>query len=145
VTAIGHAATLARFELRRVRGFAMDVDRSLRVRVREGRLVQVLLNLLVNAAQATRTDHPHEVSVIARRSDDGGCSILVRDTGAGMRADMLARVFEPFFTSKPAGQGTGLGLPISRTLVEEMDGRLSIESVFDVGTTVRIELPLVEG
>lgn len=105
------------------------------------RLVQVVVNLLTNAAHAMsgRPAAENLLAVGARR--DGDAVVLtVRDNGVGMSADVLARVFEPFFTTKPVGVGTGLGLSVSRNLVEAMGGRIDVVSEPGVGTTVRVTL-----
>ncbi len=103
-------------------------------------LQQVALNLLSNAIDAVATsDRPvREVTVLAARSDDG-VRVEVRDSGAGMDAETLARIFQPFFTTKP--KGMGLGLSISRTIVEAHGGTLSAHSAPGTGSTFRIELP----
>jgi signal transduction histidine kinase len=76
--------------------------------------------------------------VRAGRSGDG-VSVEVRDSGPGMDAETLARIFQPFFTTKP--KGMGLGLSISRTIVEAHGGTLSAQSAPGKGSTFRIELP----
>jgi signal transduction histidine kinase len=104
-------------------------------------LQQVVLNLLSNAIDAVAAgDRPaREVAVLAGRCGDGA-SIEVRDSGAGMDAETLARIFQPFFTTKP--KGMGLGLSISRTIVEAHGGTLSAHSTLKAGSTFRIEFPL---
>ena len=104
-------------------------------------LQQVVLNLLSNAIDAVAAgDRPaREVAVLAGRCGDG-VSVEVRDSGAGMDAETLARIFQPFFTTKP--KGMGLGLSISRTIVEAHGGTLSAHSAPGKGSTFRIELPL---
>ena len=103
-------------------------------------LQQVVLNLLSNAIDAVAAgDRPREVAVLADRCDDG-VSVEVRDSGAGMNGETLARIFQAFFTTKP--KGMGLGLSISRTIVEAHGGTLSAHSVPGKGSTFRIELPL---
>jgi len=99
-------------------------------------LVQVLLNLLLNSAQAVVKNR--EIEVMARRSDQY-VDITVRDFGAGIPRETAKQVFKPFFTSK--NKGTGLGLPIARKIIEAHGGRLTLESVLGDGTTVRIRLP----
>jgi signal transduction histidine kinase len=104
-------------------------------------LQQVVLNLLSNAldAAAAGDRSVREVTVHAGRSGDG-IRIEVRDSGVGMGAEALARIFQPFFTTKP--KGMGLGLSISRTLVEAHGGTLSAHSARGEGTTFRVELPV---
>ncbi|MCC6527121.1 MAG: response regulator [Polyangiaceae bacterium] len=107
-----------------------------------GRLGQVFLNLLVNAAQAIPEGHAthNEIRVTARRSGDR-VVVEVADTGSGMDAATLARLFEPFFTTKPIGVGTGLGLPICHGIVTARGGQIRVQSALGAGTTVSVELP----
>jgi len=104
-------------------------------------LQQVILNLLLNAmeAVATREVGARQIAVVARASDDG-VQVSVSDTGHGMDDATVARMFQPFFTTKPGGMG--LGLSISRSIVAAHGGRLSVRSVQGEGTTFRIDLPL---
>ncbi len=107
-----------------------------------GRLSQVFLNLLVNAAQAI-SDVPgetHRITITSRRQGD---RVLVRvsDTGPGIPAHILERIFEPFFTTKRPSSGTGLGLSISRDTVRDLGGELTVDSVEGVGTTFTLSLP----
>jgi signal transduction histidine kinase len=103
-------------------------------------LQQVVLNLLSNAIDAVAAGDRtvREIMVRAGRSGDG-VSVEVRDSGPGMDAETLARIFQPFFTTKP--KGMGLGLSISRTIVEAHGGTLSAHSAPGKGSTFRIELP----
>jgi CheY-like chemotaxis protein len=71
--------------------------------------------------------------------------LCVSDTGVGMTADVLARATEPFFTTKPSGQGTGLGLAMARGFAEQSDGGLAIESEPGRGTTISLWFPLASG
>jgi two-component system, NtrC family, sensor kinase len=71
--------------------------------------------------------------------------VEVADTGVGMTGSQLARVFEPFFTTRPAGEGTGLGLAICRTIVERHVGRISASSAAGQGTKFAVVLPIVDG
>ncbi len=101
-------------------------------------LNQVFLNLLVNAGQA-----------IAERGDiwlrvstaDDGVLVSVRDNGSGISAEHQKRLFEPFFTTKAVGQGTGLGLSLSWSIVEKHHGRIEFSSVPAQGTEFRVWLP----
>ena len=102
---------------------------------------QVLLNLLLNAIDAVGSCEPgsRRVSVLARASAKG-MSVEVADSGRGMDEATLARIFQPFFTTKP--NGMGLGLSISRSIVAAHGGTLSVRSAPREGTTFRVELPL---
>lgn len=103
------------------------------------RLVQLVLNLLVNAARATRPDAPNTIRVGAEAVADR-IVLTIRDTGTGMSPEVRARLFEPFFTTGGTTGGTGLGLVICRSLVEKMGGTIAIDSALGEGTTVRITL-----
>ncbi len=107
------------------------------------RLKQVLINLLANAVKFTPPGG--RVSVEAGLAPDGGARLVVRDTGIGMRPEDIPRAFEPFSQVDNAlsrrFEGTGLGLPLSRKLVELHGGTLAIESLVDHGTTVTVTLP----
>ncbi|MDI1449132.1 ATP-binding protein [Polyangium sp. 6x1] len=96
----------------------------------EGRLGQVLVNLLVNAAQAIPRNTPGEpaVTVTTRSEDPRTVEIEVRDTGMGISPEILDRIWDPFFTTKEPGAGTGLGLSISREIIERSGGRIYVES-----------------
>jgi two-component system cell cycle sensor histidine kinase/response regulator CckA len=109
----------------------------------ESRLAQVFLNVLVNAAQSIppgRAD-ANEIKVSVGPSETGGAKVEISDTGTGISPVHLPRVTEPFFTTKPIGEGTGLGLTVCQNIVTDYGGRLVIESALGRGTTVRIELP----
>lgn len=102
-----------------------------------------ILNLTTNAAQAMQGTGGGTLELTLQRpADEAAIEIILRDDGPGIPADMQARIFEPFFTTKPAGQGTGLGLPIVKNLVTGFGGRISLESTPGTGTTFRITLPL---
>ncbi len=103
------------------------------------RLRLALVNLLVNARHAVEGRAPADVVLATRRASDD-VVIEVSDTGAGIAAQDLARVFEPFFTTRRGG--TGLGLPITRNIVEGLGGTIGVSSEVDRGTTIRIVLPL---
>jgi signal transduction histidine kinase len=110
------------------------------IRVDANQLSQVLMNLLLNAAQATPEGGKVTVSAERSQSEDS-VEIRIVDTGCGIPPDILPHVFEPFFTTK-RGKGTGLGLSISQTYVRSHDGEIQIDSVPNSGTTVAIHLPL---
>jgi signal transduction histidine kinase len=103
----------------------------------ETRLGQVLVNLLVNSVQS----EARSIVVRTGTSRQGGALLEVRDTGKGIPAHLLPRVTEPFFTTKPAGLGTGLGLAVCDKLVRELGGSMNLESAVGQGTTVTLVLP----
>lgn len=106
------------------------------------RLVQLVMNLVVNAADAVATLPPRtrRIEVTTRRAE-GGMELCVSDNGIGMNEAVQARAFEPLFTTKPAGCGTGLGLPLCRSVVLEHGGRIDVQSAPGQGTTVLVWLP----
>jgi PAS domain S-box-containing protein len=135
---------LAGNEIRHRARLVRDFGDSLRVEANEVELGQVLLNLLVNAAQAIHEGEVerNEIRVVTRLRG-AEAVIEVRDTGVGIPADRRERVFEPFYTTKPSGVGTGLGLSICRRLITGMGGRLELESEVGKGSIFRIVLPAV--
>jgi len=108
--------------------------------VDSNQLSQVLMNLLINAAEATPDGGRITISA-AKASLADSIEIRVSDTGCGIPPDILPHVFEPFFTTKP-GKGTGLGLSISATYVRRNKGEIRIDSVLNRGTSVIITLPI---
>ena len=98
---------------------------------------QLLLNLISNARDATGPDG--QVSIRAR-AIDGSLELLVEDTGCGMTREQLARIQEPFFTTKPDGHG--LGLAICRSIVAQLRGKFQVESSPGSGTRVCAVLPV---
>ena len=106
-----------------------------------GQIGQVLVNLITNAAKATPRDRKGEVVVRLGPGDPGMARIEVIDSGVGMAPDVIERVFDPFFTTRPAGEGTGLGLPVSHAIVTAHGGTITVESEVGKGSTFRVELP----
>ena len=108
----------------------------------EGRLGQVFLNLLVNAAQAVPEGDTtaHEIRVVLKRV---GNEVVaeVCDTGVGIKAEHLARLFDPFFTTKPVGVGTGLGLAVCHGIVTSLGGEIDVQSEPGKGSRFRVKLP----
>ncbi len=105
-------------------------------------LVRALLSLLRNALDASPDNEGVIVQVEAGAEAGSTLRLTVRDRGCGMPADVLARAGEPFFTTKPPGQGLGLGLFLARNLAEQLGGRFSIESSPARGTSAQMILPL---
>lgn len=113
----------------------------------EGRLGQVFLNLIVNAAQAIPEGRSadNEIRVVTKQDGDGRVVVEISDTGAGIPESAISRIFDPFFTTKPVGVGTGLGLAICHRIVTALGGRLTVESRIGQGTVFRTVLPAATG
>jgi len=115
------------------------------VHANQRRLEQVLINILVNAAQAIpEGDSANQHIEIAVRTEEDLAVIDISDTGTGISSEHIERVFDPFYTTKPVGEGTGLGLAISQSIIAKSGGSISISSVISQGTTVSIRLPLTD-
>lgn len=110
---------------------------------RPGELQQVIFNVLLNAAQAMGGSGTIDVSTQA--TAEGMIRIRVHDSGPGIAPENLARVFEPFFSTKPPGEGTGLGLAICYEIVQELNGNLRAANDPAGGAVIEIELPRYDG
>jgi two-component system NtrC family sensor kinase len=109
-------------------------------------LQQVLLNLLVNAEQAIRQGTSEgKISICTRLTPHGRVSFQIADTGPGIPPEIIPRIFDPFFSTKPTGAGTGLGLSITYSIVKEHGGEISVESKPGHGAKFTIELPAAIG
>lgn len=115
------------------------------------RIHQVVMNLCVNAAQAIGDDAgrieievTHEAEPLSPEAPLGRVRIDVRDDGPGIPPDVAAKAFDPFYTTKPVGRGTGLGLSVVRGIVISHGGRVEIDSTPDAGTVVSVYLPAAE-
>jgi two-component system, NtrC family, sensor kinase len=111
---------------------------GLLARAEAGPLSQILINLLLNAAQAMGGRGVIHVST-RREGDD--VRVVVEDSGPGIAAEVMPRLFEPFFTTREPGQGSGLGLAVSRHLAEGLGGGLSVENVAGGGARFSVRLP----
>ncbi len=119
-----------------------------RVRANAGQLQQVLVNIMMNAADALsekKSDNGNESEkrlIIESGNTERTITVRLIDNGPGMPEEELPRILDPFYTTKDPGKGTGLGLSVSYRIVEGMDGTMSVESVLGEGTTIMIDLPL---
>lgn len=102
---------------------------------------QVFLNLINNALDALETSDTKQIRVDIHR-EGNFVRIIVTDTGNGISDENLKNIFQPFFTTKPDGQGTGVGLSVSRTIIKEHRGEITCESRVGVGTEFKILLPI---
>ncbi|MGA9326192.1 MAG: ATP-binding protein [Salegentibacter sp.] len=113
-------------------------------------LGRVILNLLTNAFYAVNekkkeTEEAYEPTVwISTKKNKSGVIIEIRDNGMGIPEDLLDKIFQPFFTTKPTGQGTGLGLSLSYDIIKSHGGELKVESEGGKGSQFIISLPIEE-
>ena len=113
------------------------------VRADPVRLEQVLLNLVTNAADAMDQQDEGRLDIVCD-CDGEAVEITLRDNGPGIAPEVLPHLFEPFFTTKPAGKGLGLGLAISRLIVESLEGRLEAGNNDNGGAWFRLRVPSAE-
>jgi signal transduction histidine kinase len=106
-------------------------------------LQQVLLNLVINAADAVVPMDPssRRIEIVSRLLPGGVISIVVRDSGVGVFSTDVNRLFEPFFTTKP--DGTGMGLPMCKSIIEAYGGRIWAESDGHSGSAFQFTLPVM--
>lgn len=105
------------------------------------KLNQVFMNLLLNAGQAIEKDGEIKIQT---RQDDTHIRVTICDNGCGISPEHLSRVFEPFYTTKAIGQGTGLGLSSSYDIIQEHKGKIDVKSKKGQGTCLTISLPVPE-
>ena len=106
-----------------------------------GHLAQAFLAILNNAVQAIEGKGADGEVRVCSRFDGRQTLIEVRDNGVGIDQDALGRVFDPFYTTRPVGKGTGLGLTVTRDIVRAHGGEIEFDSIPAVGTTVTVSLP----
>lgn len=141
-TCIEQAIKLVDSEVRRRAKLVRDFTPVPPVHANASRLEQVFVNLIVNAAQAIGDGDPreHEIRVSVRRHGDA-VVVEIRDTGAGIAPELRERIFEPFFSTKAVGVGTGLGLAVCRSIVEQFGGRIEVGDA-PRGALLAITLPI---
>lgn len=127
-----------------LRGSQIEIVRaydpeSPRVFGNSGQLQQVFTNLLLNARDATANGGSIRIATVP--TDDHSVMIEVSDSGTGIAPENVAKIYDPFYTTKGVGEGTGLGLAVSYGIVQEHSGHISVKSVPGRGTTFRITLP----
>jgi signal transduction histidine kinase len=107
-----------------------------------GQLLQVLINLVLNAIDATPAGG--RITLAARsgaRAGREGVAVTVSDTGSGIPPEVLGKIFDAFYTTKPTGEGTGLGLSICRDIVRDHEGAIEVRSAPGGGSTFTVWLP----
>ncbi|MCY1081178.1 sensor histidine kinase [Archangium lansingense] len=138
------ASKMAAHEVRQRARVVMLTEGAPRAHGNAARLCQVFLNLLINSAHAIAPGQvdQNEIRLVARRGPDSRVLVEVSDTGCGIPAENLERIFRPFFTTKPAGVGSGLGLSVCHRIITMHGGDITVESQPGRGTTFRISLPV---
>ncbi len=129
----------ARAELRVEKGEAPDILAA------ADQLEQVVAHLITNGAMAIPEGRRGAVVVRVGSTPGGRALVEIRDDGAGMEPEVLARVFDPFFTTRAVGTGMGLGLPVAEAIVTAHGGTLTASSIPGQGSTFRMELPPLTG
>ena len=107
-------------------------------------LKQIVLNIVMNALQAMEPSGAGRLLVESNAVVGSDVRIVISDTGPGISTESLARIFEPYFTTKKPGEGTGLGLFVTRTLVENLGGRIEVKSIVGEGTTFIVTFAAAE-
>ena len=140
--AVESALTMLRNELKYRARVEQDLRATRPVLASAPRLGQVFLNLISNAVQALEEANVKRNLVRVRSFDDGDHVVVeVSDNGPGIAPDAAPRIFESFFTTKPRGIGTGLGLPISLGIVRSLGGEIKVDSRPGQGATFRVRIP----
>ena len=114
---------------------------AVQVTVNRTRIEQILVNLIVNAVDAIGETAGRITIAVTPQPDDKRVMCTVTDTGPGIPPDQVEKIFEPFFTTKAAEQGTGLGLPVAREIVQTYGGNLTVATELGRGTTFTFDLP----
>jgi len=124
-------------------------EKGLKIEVDKNQIQQVVFNILMNAIEALPNGGIIEIktkkTILPEYSaKEPACLIEIIDTGDGMSQEHLSKLFVPFFTTKREGKGTGLGMSIAKTIVDNHKGKLLVDSQLNKGTDVKIILPLAE-
>ncbi|NLE90154.1 MAG: response regulator, partial [Dehalococcoidales bacterium] len=114
------------------------------VTVDPGQIQQVFLNLIVNAEYAIKKAHDGGKLIIATRQEGSEITISFQDNGTGMDGETISSLFQPFFTTKEPGEGTGLGLALSHSIIQSHGGSIDVASKPGKGSTFTIRLPLIK-
>jgi signal transduction histidine kinase len=138
---IENSLTLAGSELKQMAEVSLEKGALPKIQGNAQRLSQIFINLILNSVYAT---HSLGVIKISTTPEAHGVLVRVTDNGLGMDKETVEHIFEPFFTTKDIHSGTGLGLSVVKTIVEEHHGAIEIESTLGAGTTFRIHFPAAD-
>lgn len=116
-----------------------DLSGDIMILADENKMTQVFLNIMLNALQAMDGGG---VLTIKTTRDNGFCVVSINDTGTGIPPEIIPNIFDPFFTTKGVGEGTGLGLSVSKGIVDQHGGVIEVESQIGAGTTFKVKLPI---
>ncbi len=141
--AMRSATRISGEQIKRRAHLEMDLGADLWIMGNPGRITQVFINLLVNAADACQGRPGCVIRIVSQRAGDN-IVVSVHDSGAGIPSENMARIFEPFFTTKGEGVGTGLGLSICRDIVSQHGGGISVTSVLGEGTRFTMQFPAAQ-
>jgi PAS domain S-box-containing protein len=121
--------------------FKLELEDSLLpISVVPDQLIQVFINIIINALDAIETNNG-DITLISR-ADSKYLYCVIKDTGKGIHEDELDKIFDPFYTTKKVGEGTGLGLWVSYGIIKNFGGNITVDSVVGRGTSVTISLPI---
>lgn len=138
-TILDEAITLTQHKTKKYKVDVNLPENLHQIRVNEQELIQVFMNLLVNASDAiAETQKENGTIRISVKEVDQKQIIEVIDNGKGMNQKTVSKIFDPFFTTKPQGKGTGLGMSVSKGYIENNNGEIFCESVENEGTTFRL-------
>src|SRR5690554_135593 len=134
---------LVRYEAKYRAHFEVDFCDDAEILSDANRLSQVFLNLLVNAIHSIEQgDVLNNLITVITRREEHYLNVIIRDTGVGMGERVMEQIFEPFYTTKYRGDGSGLGLSISRDIVQALGGEITVKSQVGVGSEFTVTLPI---
>ncbi|HEX3698572.1 MAG TPA: response regulator [Polyangia bacterium] len=144
-TALESSIFLLQGQIRHQALLSTELEGHPQVRGDRSRVEQVFTNVLLNAMQAMPDGNARDqqIQVTMRALSPGRALVEITDTGAGIPAELQERIFQPFFTTKPVGQGTGLGLSVCQGIVSALGGEITFDSQVGRGTTFRVVLPTI--
>ena len=109
---------------------------------RQDEICQIWTNIITNAIQAMKNDNGGTIEIIVSQPDEEFVQVSLRDTGCGMSPEVAKQVFDPYYTTKAVGEGSGMGLDISKQIVQNHHGEIFVESTPNVGSTFYVKIPI---